>query len=407
MLTPKLRFKDFKENWNDIELGELLSFKNGINAAKEDYGFGYKFINVLDIIQNDFITHDSIIGEVNITESDFEKNKVEYGDILFQRSSETREEVGQANVYLDKDNPATFGGFVIRGKMESDYNPSFLNCLLKTSSSRKEITTKSGGSTRFNVSQGTLSEVKINLPSLPEQQKIADFFSTVDKKIQALSKRKELLESYKRGVMQQIFKQEIRFKDADGSDYPDWEEKRLGDVTKYSDGTHQTPKYTKTGVPFYSVEHVTANDFSKTKFISEEVWLKENKRVKLEREDILMTRIGNIGTPRLLDWDVRASFYVSLALIKANESFNSSYLTQFIQSQYFQKQLWRRTIHVAFPQKINLGEIGKCLLLLPSIEEQAKIANFLSAIDDKINTVGSQVEKMKEWKKGLLQQMFV
>jgi len=324
MLTPKLRFKDFKENWNDIELGELLSFKNGINA----------------------------------------------GDILFQRSSETREEVGQANVYLDKDNPATFGGFVIRGKMESDYNPSFLNCLLKTSSSRKEITTKSGGSTRFNVSQGTLSEVKINLPSLPEQQKIADFFSTVDKKIQALSKRKELLESYKRGVMQQIFKQEIRFKDADGSDYPDWEEKRLGDVTKYSDGTHQTPKYTKTGVPFYSVEHVTANDFSKTKFISEEVWLKENKRVKLEREDILMTRIGNIGTPRLLDWDVR-------------------------------------TIHVAFPQKINLGEIGKCLLLLPSIEEQAKIANFLSAIDDKINTVGSQVEKMKEWKKGLLQQMFV
>ena len=86
--------------------------------------------------------------------------------------------------------------------------------------------------------------------------------------------------------MQKIFSQELRFKDAKGNDYPDWEEKKLGDFLKYYDGTHQTPKYVEKGVPFYSVEHITANQFVKTKYISEEVFYKENKRVKLEKGDI-------------------------------------------------------------------------------------------------------------------------
>ncbi|WP_335966732.1 restriction endonuclease subunit S [Galbibacter sp. PAP.153] len=119
----------------------------------------------------------NIIGEVNIPEDMFKKNIVEYGDILFQRSSETREEVGQSNVYLDKHNPATFGGFVIRGKKVEEYNPLFLNYLLKTSHSRKEVTSKSGGSTRYNIGQETLSNIEIFTPSLTEQAKIANFFS--------------------------------------------------------------------------------------------------------------------------------------------------------------------------------------------------------------------------------------
>jgi len=116
MLVPQLRFPEFEGEWVEYKLDSLLKFKNGINASKEDYGYGYKFINVLDIIQNDFITYDKIRGEVNVSKEIFEKNLVQYGDILFQRSSETRDEVGQSNVYLDKDNNATFGGFVIRGK---------------------------------------------------------------------------------------------------------------------------------------------------------------------------------------------------------------------------------------------------------------------------------------------------
>jgi type I restriction enzyme S subunit len=120
-----------------------------------------------------------------------------------------------------------------------------------------------------------------------------------------------------------------------------------------------------------------------------------------------MTRIGSIGVAKYIDWDVDASFYVSLALIKQNKSFNSKFLSQLIHSPNFQRQLWKRTIHVAFPKKINLGEIGKCVSILPIKLEQTKIANFLSSIDNKIEQVGKQLDESKQFKKALLQQMFV
>jgi len=142
--VPKLSFPEFNNLWIEKILSELLEFKNGFNAPKENYGSGEKFISVLDIIQNDYLIHDRIIGSVQVIPAVFEKYKVEFGDIIFQRSFETREEVGQANVYIDTTRPATFGGFVIRGKKVGEYDPAFLNYLLKIPSSRNEITSKSG-----------------------------------------------------------------------------------------------------------------------------------------------------------------------------------------------------------------------------------------------------------------------
>ena len=158
------------------KLGDLLEFKNRINASKEQYGKGVKFINVLDILNNDFITYESIIGKVDVDSTIIEKFSVQYGDVLFQRSSETREEVGTANIYLDKDKIATFGGFVIRGKKIGNYNPIFFNKLLKTESARESITSKSGGSTRFNIGQDILSSISLYFPSIYEQDRIASFF---------------------------------------------------------------------------------------------------------------------------------------------------------------------------------------------------------------------------------------
>jgi len=137
---PELRFSGFEEEWKEKTLGTLLEFKNGINAPKESYGTGVKFINVLDILNNDFITYDKIIGCVEVEKETIEKYSVTFGDILFQRSSETREEVGTANVYLDLKNTATFGGFVIRGKKIGDYDPVFLNNLMKTRNARYKLT---------------------------------------------------------------------------------------------------------------------------------------------------------------------------------------------------------------------------------------------------------------------------
>lgn len=194
----------------------------------------------------------------------------------------------------------------------------------------------------------------------------------------------------------------LRFPEFSG----EWEERKLESVTKVYDGTHTTPNYVSQGIPFYSVEHVTSNNFSNTKFIEPDVFEKENKRVKLENLDILMTRIGDIGTSRIIDWDVTASFYVSLALIKRSDRFNSKFLNQFIKSVFFQRQLHQKTLHVAFPKKINLGEIGACSILLPSLLEQTKIAAFLSYVDSKIDQLTQKKALLEQYKKGVMQQVF-
>ncbi|GHB47381.1 restriction endonuclease subunit S [Mongoliitalea lutea] len=205
--VPKYRFKEFENDgeWVEKKLGEILEFKNGINAAREQYGKGIKFINVLDILNNEFIIYENIIGSVDIDESTLQKNSVTFGDILFQRSSETQEEVGTANVYLDKDNTATFGGFVIRGKKIGDYEPAFLNALLKTREIRNSISSKAGGSTRFNVGQETLASTTILLPTIQEQQKIASCLSSLDALIAAQAEKIEQLQLHKKGLMQGLF----------------------------------------------------------------------------------------------------------------------------------------------------------------------------------------------------------
>lgn len=166
----------------------------------------------------------------------------------------------------------------------------------------------------------------------------------------------------------------------------------LGSVAKVYDGTHQTPQYVSEGVPFYSVEHLTRNDFSDTKFIAREIYDAEIRRVKIERGDILMTRIGSIGETRLIDWDAEASFYVSLALVKPKPGVSSRYLAHAMQGAHFQRELYKRTLHVAFPKKINLGEISECTIPLPEIDEQERIASVLDAWDKAISEAKGSAE---------------
>lgn len=295
----------------------------------------------------------------------------------------------------------------IRLNSLSEHNPYFFLQQMRTTDFQFKARSVVNQSTIMDLQLGDIKKIEIGYPSKEEQAKIASFLSAVDEKISQLTQKHELLSQYKQGMMQKLFSQQIRFKADDGSEFGECKNYQLKDIADVYDGTHQTPNYVEQGVPFYSVEHVTANDFSNTKFIAEDVYQSELKRVSLQKGDILMTRIGDIGTSRLIDWDVRASFYVSLALIKIKHGDNSSFIDQYIKSQNFQRELHERTIHVAFPKKINLGEIGFCMIQLPCLEEQTKIADFLSAIDQKIETVAQQIEQVKQWKKGLLQQMFV
>ncbi len=416
--APELRFSQFSDDWIRTHLSELLDFKNGINAEKEKYGSGYKFINVLDIIDNSFITHNVIKGSVQISEDEFKKNIVEYGDILFQRSSETRLEVGQANVYLDRDSPATFGGFVIRGKKKSNYEPFFMNTVLKTSKPRKEITSRSGGSTRFNIGQETLRTISISIPSLPEQKKIADFLSVVDERIDILTRKKELIQQYKKGMLQQLFPRkgettpQLRFKPArpsggadDGSDFPEWEEKRLGEIADVKRGAG-SQYITYTDINNNSIRLIRINDFLK----NDPVYVKKTpdiQRFILEHGDILMAGTGaTAGITFIVPREyVGLAYSYNAPKIKPH-AVRSLFLYFYLLTGLIKQQQQSFFVGNAQPF-LDLSAIKRLKIAYPSSSEQKKIADFLSTLDEQIETVTAQIDHMKTWKRGLLQKMFV
>lgn len=154
--------------------------------------------------------------------------------------------------------------------------------------------------------------------------------------------------------MQQLLTGKKRLPGFDG----EWEVKKLGELCSFiGDGTHYTPKYVDNGVPFYSVENVVANNFSDVKHITIEEHKSLIKRCKPETGDILMTRIGTLGITKLIDWDIDASIYVSLALLKPNSAIESSYLYSYTKSDQFVEDVKKRALTNASPQKINMGEI--------------------------------------------------
>lgn len=409
---PPLRFPEFTGEWEKKKLGDLLEFKNGINASKEQYGKGVKFINVLDILNNNFITHDKIVGSVDVDKEILDKYPVNYGDILFQRSSETREEVGTASVYLDKHNTATFGGFVIRGRKISDYDPIFLNKLLKTDASRDSITSKSGGSTRYNVGQETLSSVKLLFPSLPEQTKIATFLTTVDEKLQALKKKKSLLEQYKKGVMQRLFLSEsgfsglkdeqdyedtnpktqksskLRFKQDNGEEFPEWEVKKLGEVCDYEQPTNYLVSSTEYDDSF-ETPVVTAG---KTFILG---YTDETKGIFKDNLPVIIFDDFTTAT-QFVDFPFKAKSS-AMKILKAKKNISIKFIYEAMQMiDYETGGHGRHWISVFAEMEIKL----------PSLPEQTRIANFLSALDEKINHTQEQISKVETWKKGLLQKMF-
>ncbi|WP_311985479.1 restriction endonuclease subunit S [Vagococcus carniphilus] len=167
-----------------------------------------------------------------------------------------------------------------------------------------------------------------------------------------------------------------------------WEQRKLKDVVDIFDGTHQTPKYTDSGIKFVSVENI--KDLRTIKYISEEDYIKEYKNKRTEKGDVLMTRIGDIGTSRVIETEEELAYYVTLSLLKPKQV-ESNFLTWLITSPEVQRDIWKRTLHIAFPKKINLGEINLVDIRLPEYEEQTKIGNFFKQLDETITLQGEQL----------------
>jgi len=400
MNVPKLRFKEFSGEWEEKYLGEVVcSLDYGMGASACEYDGVNKYIRITDI---DDVTHKYLDTDIVSPNGELcDKYVVRPNDILFARTGAS---TGKTYLYRDKDGILYFAGFLIRGSIKTEYDSRFIYNQTLTNRYKKWVSIESMRSGQPGINAEQYSDFIVNIPSYNEQVKISQLVTCVDDKIDNQYNKIASLEKQKKALIQKIFSQELRFKDDDGKEFPKWEEKKLGEVAKVYDGTHQTPNYVDSGIKFVSVEDIRSL-YDSNKFITVEAF-NSNFKVYPQKGDILMTRIGDIGTATLVDRDEPIAYYVSLGLMKPF-GISGEFLLQYIRSNAFQHELWRRTLHIAFPKKINKNEIGECLVMVPCTREQEKIAELLSSYDDKIEVEKKSLEKWQQIKKGLLQQMFV
>lgn len=379
MLGPKLRFKGFDSEWKKqtlFDISENVSY--GMNAAATEYDGIHKYIRITDIDVNtgEFkpAPLTSPLGEID------EKFKLKQGDIVFARTGAS---VGKSHLYNPKDGTLYFAGFLIKFSI-SKANPFFIYSLTLKEAYNKWVHIYSMRSGQPGLNAEEYKALKLNIPSLPEQQKIASFLSAVDEKIQQLTRKKELLEQYKKGVMQQLFSGKLRFRDEKGKAYPKWEEKRLGDFCE-SISSGKSKNSDDGGFPLYGSTGIIGNC----------------QVCSHDGVFILIARVGaNAGTINL----VEGKFGVSdnTLIVICNEQLNIEYI-------YFYLGFYNlnKLIFGSGQPLITGGQLKDLNLNLPSLTEQKKIASYLSNIDTKIENVNNQIIQTQTFKKGLLQQMFV
>ena len=398
--VPHLRFPEFSGEWYSYPLTDFMSFKNGMNPDAKRFGRGIKFISVMDILNNQFICYDNIRASVEVIEGDIETYGVNYGDILFQRSSETLEDVGQANVYLDR-KPAVFGGFVIRGKSKGNYHPVFFRYLLASPTARKRIIVKGAGAQHFNIGQDGLSRVCLNIPSIQEQEKIAKLFECIDTRIATQNKIIEKLQSLIKGLNDNIHKgikgETVCFSDL-GEAYSGLSGKG-GDDFGY-------------GEPFITYMNVYQNTYISEKDYELVQIAPNEKQNSVQYGDALFTLssetpeevgigavyLGNTQKLYLNSFCFGIHFY--------DERVLPQYLAHFISSSSFRRAIYPLA---QGSTRFNLqkNDFMKMKFLLPSLEKQGHIANTLDALHCRLANEKSLTEQYILLKKYLLSLMFI
>lgn len=263
-----------------------------------------------------------------------------------------------------------------------------------------------------SLSASTIEHINRFIPTYAEQEKIASFFSTIDKKIENLTNTITSLENQKKGLLQQIFSQKLRFKDENGNNYPNWEKKKLGKLLSITSSkrVHEAD-WTTSGIPFYRARDIVSlfnnKPISKI-YISEKLYEECSSSCgKISENDLLVTGVGTIGIPYLVKKSDKFYFKDgNIIWLKNSPAIYGKYLFYIFISSYVQKQINMMT---------GKGTVGTYTIknakdtniLLPCLEEQTKIADFLSEFDRKLDNQKAQLEHWQQIKKGLLQQMFV
>jgi type I restriction enzyme S subunit len=391
-LHPKLRFPEFNEDWRLEKIKELFEFKNGLNKEKEYFGKGTPIVNFKDVFNNRILSKHNISGCVEVNEKEKSNYSAKRGDVFFTRTSETIDQIGMSGTLINDIPDCVFSGFVLRARPKTDkLNEFFTAYCFSINTIREKIIKHSSFTTRALTSGTLLNNVEFYYPaSLREQTKIANFLSSIDEKINLLKEKKALLEEYKKGVMQKIFNQEIRFKDNNGNDFDDWKNKTLGECLSFEQPTK------------YLVDSTEYNDDYETPVLTagKTFILGYTNEVNgiFKKDELPVIIFDDFTTAtQFVDFPFKAKSS-AMKILKAKENINIKFVYEAMQNLKFE---------VGGHGRHWISIYSNLYIDLPSLSEQTKIANFLSTIDKKIELVSNQLQDTQEYKKGLLQQMFV
>ena len=404
--TPKLRFKEFSGGWERVTLKQVTNgFEYGMNSASTEFDGVNKYIRITDIDENTSkYINTNVVSPLGKLE---DKYLVKENDILFARTGAS---TGKTYLYDNKDGKLYFAGFLIRANVNSYNNSKFIFLQTKSGAYDKWVKVMSMRSGQPGINSQEYASYSFNAPSKEEQDKIASFFSLIDDKISLQDEKVEALKDYKKGMMQKIFSRELRFKDDEGCDYPEWKHKKLNSiverVTRKNKGLQSTLPLT-ISAQYGLVDQITF--FNKTVASSnlEGYYL-------LEKGEFAYNKSYSTGYPfgaikRLDNYDkgVLSSLYICFAPL---ENMDSDFLLQ-----YFETSCWHKEISMIAVEgarnhgllNISVSDFFETYHWIPSYEEQIKIGKFLCQIDEKVAKEQAKLDSLNEYKKGLLQQMFV
>lgn len=409
MIEPKLRFKtddgsDFPE-WNEIKISDAITeSKRPIHMKDDDQ---YQLLTVKR--RNEGIVSRGLFCGKNILVKNY--YQVKQGDYIISKRQIVHGANGIVSAELD-------GAIVSNEYMVLSNSDVLLMDYLALYSMTKKMYHKFYISSYgvdiekmfFNIDDW--KKKTIYVPCLEEQKKIVMFLHTIDVVIDKQKAIVALWEKRKKGVMQKLFSQEIRFKANDGSQFPEWEEKKISECTKFvKDGTHGTHKNVSNGHPLLSAKDIFDNVVhipNDSRLISDEDYNKIFSKYNLQVGDVLITIVGTLGRTALVtDVCKHVAFQRSVGIMRPDKNIiDSSYLKTVCDIAYFQNQLEIKKNKGA-QAGVYLGTLSDIAIPVPCLVEQKKIADCLSALDDVIDNYKETLNAWKELKKGLLQQMFV
>ncbi|HMY94187.1 MAG TPA: restriction endonuclease subunit S [Cyclobacteriaceae bacterium] len=283
--------------------------------------------------------------------------------------------------------------------IKTSNNGVFLSYYLN-SKRKRDIANLAQGISVVHLYSSQLALLNLKIPSLPEQQKIASFLSAVDEKIQQLKRKKELLEQYKKGVMQQLFLGKLRFKDENGKTFPKWEEKMLCEVCEINPVNQDLPE---------SFIYIDLESVEKGKLIQEKKLNRSEAPSRAQRkllpQDILYQTVRPYQMNNLL-FNKEGDYVASTGYAQIRTRQSAGYIFQLLHSDNFVNEVIEKCTGTSFPA-INSKDLGRIRIPLPVPNEQQMIASFLTILDRRIESIINQIDNTKNFKRGLLQQMFV